>query len=173
MFCTKCGSQNDDNSNFCGVCGTPLVKSGQNNSEYSASDINNQYGQNTNTYSATQSGSFNQYNNSSVPRVNTMALAGFITSCGSIFFWGIAGIVGLILSLIGFHQTGVKNEKGRGFAVAGIIIGCLSIATMILFIIYLFSLSPYELRRMFFDYNDYGYYGYGTTAAKALLSVFF
>lgn len=163
MYCTKCGNQNDDNSSFCGICGVPLVNGNQNNSSYPNGNMNNQYNQNINPYyNQPQNGYYNQAPNNA-SKINSMALAGFIVS----FFFGF---LGLIFSLIGFHQTRVKGERGKGFAIAGIVIGCISVISMIWAIIFIATADPYELRHF---YNDYYYdYGYGTAAVKELLSIF-
>lgn len=60
-------------------------------------------------------------------RWNGMAIAGFVCS----FF---VAIVGLILSIIGFNQIKKTGEKGRGLAIAGIIIGGISVALEAIFI---------------------------------------
>lgn len=66
-----------------------------------------QYGQDNGGYPAPQ-------------RYNGVAVAGFILS----FFIALAG---LICSIIGLKQTKERGEKGRGLAIAGIIISALSI----------------------------------------------
>lgn len=168
MYCTKCGNKNDDSSNFCGVCGASLVKNEANNYQANENiDMNNQNYQNTNpNYSTQQYGYYNQNPNNPESRINAMALAGFITSCGFILFGGLAGLVGLILSLIGFHQTRMRNQRGKGFAVAGIIIGCLTVALTILLFIYISNADPYELRRYLDHYYDFDS---AIFTAKALL----
>lgn len=48
-------------------------------------------------------------------RWNTLSILGFT------FSW-ISGIVGLILSILGYMRTNPDREKGRGLALAGIIV---------------------------------------------------
>lgn len=62
-------------------------------------------------------------------KINSLALAGFITSIISLFlnFWGIVGIVGVVLSSVGLAQINSKKEHGSGLAISGIIIGVFSI----------------------------------------------
>lgn len=171
MYCTKCGNKNDDNGRFCVVCGTPLANNNQNNSSYVNVNANNQYNQNINPYyNQLQNSYYNQIPNSPDSKMNAMALAGFITSCGFVLFWGFAGLVGLILSLIGFNQTRERGERGKGFAIAGIIIGCMSIIVTILAVIYIANASSYELHRIFRDFY-YDYYDHGTAAVKELFSM--
>lgn len=189
MYCTKCGNKNDDSSNFCGYCGAVLKSVNENGVSYIEPDAYNQqqdissnntqqninadqnsnYGQPNYNQRLNQYGNYNQNQNNPAPRFNPMAIAGFITSCGCVLFGGLAGLVGLILSLVGFHQTIVREEKGKGFAVAGIIIGCLSVAVTILLIIYILNANPYELRSFLNDYYDE--FDYGTSAVKDLFSM--
>ena len=62
-----------------------------------------------------------QTNMSTAP-LNTMALVGFILSlCGLIS--GITAIPGIVLSHIGLSQIKRTGESGRGFAVAGLVVG--------------------------------------------------
>lgn len=59
---------------------------------------------------------------------NGWAIAGFVSS----FF---AGIIGIVLSIIGLVQTGKRNERGRGLSIAGIVIGAISTLLSLLLII--------------------------------------
>lgn len=56
---------------------------------------------------------------------NAWAIAGFIVS----FF---AGIIGVVLSIIGLVQIDKRNERGRGLAIAGIVVGAISTLLAIL-----------------------------------------
>lgn len=62
-------------------------------------------------------------------KINPLILAGFITACVSLLInlWGLVGIAGLVLSIMGYHQTAGTTENGRGFAIAGIVIGAFSV----------------------------------------------
>lgn len=62
-------------------------------------------------------------------KINSLSLAGFITSIISLFlnFWGIVGIVGVVLSSVGLAQINSKKERGSGLAISGIMIGVFSI----------------------------------------------
>ena len=62
-------------------------------------------------------------------KINSLALAGFITSIISLFlnFWGIVGIVGVVLSSVGLAQINSKKEHCSGLAISGIMIGVFSI----------------------------------------------
>ena len=54
--------------------------------------------------------------------LNTMALVGFILSVSGVAT-GITIIPGIVLSHIGMSQIKRTGESGRGFALAGIIVG--------------------------------------------------
>ena len=68
--------------------------------------------------------------NSSSNNYNILAIVGFALS----FF---STVVGLILSIIGYKQAKQNGEKGKEFAIAGIVISSVSIViAIIVFIIY-------------------------------------
>lgn len=64
---------------------------------------------------------------------SALTIAGFICSIASLFVLGIIlAPLGLILSILGFMQTNRGTHRGRGLAIAGIIIGgiCTTIAVL-------------------------------------------
>lgn len=67
---------------------------------------------------------------------NGLSIAGFSLSCAAIlsniFLFGLPGVVGLILSIVGLCQCNNRSEKGRGLAIAGIVIGAVLTLLMIL-----------------------------------------
>ena len=67
---------------------------------------------------------------------NGLSIAGFSLSCAAIIsnilLFGLPGIVGLILSIVGLCQCNKRSEKGRGLAIAGIAIGAVLTLLMIL-----------------------------------------
>ena len=112
-FCSHCGTANTTNSNFCPNCGAPMnTVQPMNNMAQPMSNYN--------------MGMPNMY---AANKTNGLALAGFITAMISLIlnFWGIVGIVATILSGVGISKTGPGKEKGRGLAIAGLIIGIFSI----------------------------------------------
>lgn len=48
---------------------------------------------------------------------------GFVISCVSVFVFGFIGIIGLLLSQRGFRAARAGLVRGRGLAIAGMIIG--------------------------------------------------
>ncbi len=99
-YCVKCGKENKPESRYCQYCGT-LIKEDK---EEITTVIES-------------------------PKTNAFALAGFITALAStlINFGGVVAIVATVLSGIGLSQVNSKNEKGKGFAIAGLIIGIFGI----------------------------------------------
>ena len=58
---------------------------------------------------------------------DSMCIAGFICSVSGLFCCGLPAIVGLILCIIGLVRTGSNGKRGRGLAIAGLIISLLAI----------------------------------------------
>lgn len=54
---------------------------------------------------------------------NKNAIIGFLLSAISIFGVGLAGIIGMILGIVALTQIKHTHEKGRGWAIAAIVIG--------------------------------------------------
>lgn len=105
-FCPNCGEKNTTNSKFCPNCGNKFV-----------SNVNNSVDRNT--YSG-------------------IAIAGFVTGLSSLLinFMGLVGLVATILSAVGLTKTGETKQKGRGMAVAGLILGIISVIYGVFQIIY-------------------------------------
>jgi hypothetical protein len=49
--------------------------------------------------------------------------------------WGVGSILALIFGYTGLRQIDERNESGRGMAVAGIVLGWVGLAGLVLFII--------------------------------------
>ena len=66
--------------------------------------------------------------NNSNQSSNGLAIAGFVVSICSFFinFGGIVGLIGTILSAVGLSKV-KSTGKGKGFAIAGLIMGIISI----------------------------------------------
>lgn len=111
MFCTNCGKEIPNGSAFCQECGA--AQSG------GASPVSN------------AGGYVNPTGQPVVQKVpyNTMCIVGLVISGISLLlnFWGLVGIAGTIVSVVGLISCNQKNENGRGLAVIGIIIGAFSI----------------------------------------------
>lgn len=119
MNCPKCNKKNSDDSIYCMYCGKELKVE-----ETIKTEI-------TNTNQS---------------RINPLALAGFIVSmisaCTAIF--GIIGIVGIVLSAVGLSQINKNNERGKGFALAGLIVGILGVVFGIFRVILLIIMQIFD-----------------------------
>lgn len=115
-YCQNCGNQFDANGMYCPKCGTP-ANQGSNNGQVTG---NGQVyaGQMYNNQTGMMGGATNQ-------KWNVMSIVGFVFSF-------LFAPVGLILSIIAVCQIKKSHEKGKGFAVAGIIISALQLAFIIL-----------------------------------------
>jgi len=51
------------------------------------------------------------------------AIWGFVISCVSVFVFGFLGSLGVVLSRRGFQAARLGTARGRGLAIAGMIIG--------------------------------------------------
>lgn len=52
-----------------------------------------------------------------------LAIWGFVISCVSLFVFGFIGVIGVVLSSRGFRAATHGQARGRGLAIAGMIIG--------------------------------------------------
>ena len=101
MYCYRCGEPIDNNASVCPFCGAVQF---------------------SHTAAAEQTGS--QY--------DLMCVIGFALACISLLFnpYGIFAVAGIVLSIIGLVNAKKKNEKGRIFAVLGIVIGAAALIYM-------------------------------------------
>lgn len=106
MYCINCGKEIDDGASFCPACGAAQKPT------------------------ATSSNATHT-NQSTVQKApyDTMSIVGLVISGISLLlnFWGIVGIAGTIVSVIGLINCNQKNKNGKIFAIIGIIIGGWSI----------------------------------------------
>ena len=115
-FCPKCGTENTTNSKFCPNCGESMGEVTTNN----AVVVN------------------------AGEKTSGLAVAGFVTGLSSLLIniMGLVGLVDTILSAVGLTKTGPGKDKGRGMAVAGLILGILSVIYGVFQIIY-YSSRPF------------------------------
>jgi len=111
MFCINCGKEIPEGSAFCPECGVTQHDTAPQNS-----------------YTGSFSSPTNQPTVQKAP-YNVMCIIGLVISGISLLlnFWGIVGIVGTIISVVGLSHCKQKNENGKAFAIIGIVIGVFSI----------------------------------------------
>lgn len=68
---------------------------------------------------------------------NMLGLVGFIVSCASMLlnFFGLVGLAGTIMSIVGLVQINRDGGKGKGLAIAGICVG--GVSTLIFLVSFL------------------------------------
>lgn len=114
MFCKNCGKEIDDNAYVCPHCGVK-VASGQ------------------------------EVGTSAPKKVNGFGVAGFVVSLVSLisglFFY--TSIVGLILSIIGMRFKN-RYTSCNGLAIAGLVLGILSLVIWVIIIGIVFGTSLIE-----------------------------
>ena len=108
MFCKTCGKEINDNAVICPHCGCATSEQ-----TTAASEINTE------------------------KKFNGLALAGFIVSLASLLInlWGIVGLTGMILSIVGLTQINKNGHKGKGLAITGIVVGAIGVVYAIYVII--------------------------------------
>ena len=120
--CNVCGTQLKDEFNACPNCGNMNLNNNQINYQ-NQQPYNQGYQQVNNQYIQQQ----NYINNMYSGKTNSHAMIGFICSIISLFIFPfIAGMVAISCCASGYKQIKVTNEKGKGLAIAGIIIGIFS-----------------------------------------------
>ena len=114
MFCRNCGKEIKTEDVYCPYCGKNQKELNQ---EQTQKYVYRPSQEERSSYKET--------------KMNTMAIAGFVIALVSLFlsFWkgGVVGLAALILSIIAMRKIRENKEKGKGFAVAGIIIGAISV----------------------------------------------
>ncbi|MBR2522842.1 MAG: zinc ribbon domain-containing protein [Clostridiales bacterium] len=147
--CQFCGSEIEDGAKFCSNCGAtapvaaepaavpapvvaePVVPQPE-PQPIAQPAPQPQYQQPQPVYSAPASN--NNYSTfTEQPKNNGCCVAGFVVSLVSLLCCGLTAIISLILSIIGLATVGKKKQKGKGLAVAGLII---SIVQCIFFIFF-------------------------------------
>ena len=128
-YCKYCGTAVEENYKFCTKCGASLE-------DNQASNINSQPVQ-TNQVPVNQTPS------------NGMAIAGFVTSLVSgLCFCGIFSWLSLIFSIIGVAKAKDYEGKGKGLAIAGIVISAISLILLIALITLAIQIDSSELYNM-------------------------
>ena len=121
MFCPKCGAKVNDGAAFCGSCGSNL------------SQNNNGFNQNQNNGFVQSNNNIPQTNNvSNSVGTNKYAIMSLVFSCIAFFIFGYLCIAGIILGYKAKNEIAQTNEKGKGLATAGIVIGYVDLVFLII-----------------------------------------
>jgi hypothetical protein len=123
MFCAKCGTQIETNSNFCQQCGTPV-------------------NQPVMVFPPNTAMTSYPYPNQplTIVRTNGMAVASLVLGITGLipFFYLVPAILAIIFGAVSIGQINHSNGayRGKGMAVAGLVLGIVSIAFWVLIIIW-------------------------------------
>ena len=71
---------------------------------------------------------------------NVMTIVGFVLGLVSFFlnFWGIVGVLAIVFSAIGLSKISKTGEKGKVFAIIGLISGIINVLYAFFLIIAIF-----------------------------------
>ncbi|MDV4149901.1 DUF4190 domain-containing protein [Clostridium sp. AL.422] len=71
---------------------------------------------------------------------NAMTIVGFVLGLVSWFlnFWGIVGVLAIVFSAIGLSQISKTKQKGKVFAIVGLISGIINVLYAFFIIIFIF-----------------------------------
>ena len=126
--CKYCGNVLEDGDNFCQKCGAVADSVQDSNpgmsAQANANVTNNNFNQQQNTTA----------NNAYAGRTSGIAIGGFVCSLIGLFVAGIIlGIVSISLGAAALnHMKTFPEEKGKGLAIAAIVIGIIDIVGAIL-----------------------------------------
>ena len=142
-FCKNCGSSIEDGAKFCENCGTPIEAPVAQPAAQPASQPAPQPAPQPVQAQPVQSQSTTQYQSSQVPEgTNGFCIAGFICALATVLM-GVGLVPALILSIVGLVQVKKSGQKGKGFAIAGIIIpiAVMLIATICVILYFVFIIA--------------------------------
>jgi len=113
MFCPKCGEKNPDDSSFCTKCGAALSTAPAPAAAPAPAPV------------------------ATGTRTSGMAIAALVMGIVGFIFFGPLAILAIIFGAIGIGQTGKDPTlKGKGMAVAGLVLGIIAIAGWVLALIF-------------------------------------
>lgn len=127
MKCPNCGTELTNNETFCTNCGKRVDGAIDTPTGVETSNTNTENEVEKPVQQATQPVATN------TAKYNSTVIIGFVIAIISLFFFPIIlGPVAAVLSAIGLKQVNETNEKGKGLAIAGIIIGIAVIIIMVI-----------------------------------------
>lgn len=140
-FCKNCGAQMNESERFCPNCGTDTMAGGTPDQNMQQPNMN--YNQQPNmNYNGQPNMNYNQqpnmnYNGGVQGKYNPFAIASFVCSMVGIIFAGlIMGVLAVIFAAVAKNRAKTNpDEKGKGLATAGLVIGIIEIIVMIWFMI--------------------------------------
>ena len=136
MFCSRCGCEVKEGAAFCSNCGAPQRKTTADNSNC---------GRNADGRPIRKT----QY--------NVLSIVGMALSCAALLIfncYGLVGLAGMIVSIIGLTKCKKNDEDGRAFAIIGIVVGGIAILAGVISLIVLYGFFNGSFFESFFDVID-------------------
>ena len=122
MFCKKCGNQLSEKDNFCTKCGYQVNEVAEEKAAAVESTVE------VAPVEVEASAPVASVVVEEKKKMSGKSVAGFIVSLAGLFVSPIiCGIIGIILSIKGMKQTKSGELRGRGLAIAGLVLGIISI----------------------------------------------
>ena len=92
--------------------------------------------------------SYDPYSMGKPPGTNGKAIAALVTAVAGVVLCGLPSIAGIILGIIAMRETKRTGQDGYGLALAGLIVGSVAVALVVLYIVFMVvimaSSSSYE-----------------------------
>ena len=127
-YCMYCGTKINEGETKCSNCGADVAEIEENNNNEKIEKKEETVVENIDT---------NNNNNNIVEKTGTsgLAIASLVCSLGGILVAGIIlGIIAISLGVSAKKQIKVNNQKGKGLATAGIVIGIIDIVIVALYL---------------------------------------
>lgn len=84
---------------------------------------------------------YDPYRPTKPPGTNGKAIAALVTSLAGALFCGLPSIAGIILGIVAMRETKRTGQDGFGLAVAGVAIGAVVVALIVLYIAFVVVLA--------------------------------
>ena len=121
MFCKYCGNQLNDGAKFCASCGAKVEENPTTKQETEQVNL-------TNELNITNETTQPNLTISTKKKYSGKSIAGFVLSLVGFIVAALpCGILGIIFSSTSFNEIRTKNLKGRGLAIAGLVISIIDI----------------------------------------------
>jgi hypothetical protein len=84
---------------------------------------------------------YDPYRPAKPPGTNGKAIASLVTSVAGLLLCGLPSIAGIILGIVAMRETKRTGQDGFGLAVAGLVIGSVVVALVVLYIAFIIIIA--------------------------------